>query len=223
MRQLTVVRAALIGAAVTLGAQTAAGQVLIVNGASATTEPGTTSSITTQLTTLHTAVGNAVTVANTLPADLTPFRQIWDIRFSNNWALTSSEQTTYLSFLQGGGGIFLMGENSGFMAPQQLAVQLHQPGRRRVGRIRVRARRAAGLLAVHRAQRDLHGRLRGARVVQQPRHRAVDHRAQLRDLDRGRLGDRVGGRDAGQRSGRGADLDPRRELHADDRRDGQPN
>lgn len=90
--------------------------VLIINGSSGTSEPYTTSSITTQLSTLHTAVGNIVTIADGRPADLSPYGQIWDIRFSNTWALTSSDEAAYLSFLQGGGGIFLMGENDYFMA-----------------------------------------------------------------------------------------------------------
>lgn len=102
-------------AAAMASAPVQAQNVLIVNGASGTSEPGTTSSITTQLSTLHTAAGNIVTVADVLPADLSPYRQIWDIRFSNTWALTSSDEAAYLGFLQGGGGVFLMGENSGFM------------------------------------------------------------------------------------------------------------
>jgi hypothetical protein len=109
------VRFAVVG--VTLAATAAAAdaqRVLIVNGASGTSEPGTTASITTQLTTLHTAVGNTVDVVDVRPADLTPYRQVWDIRFSNNWALTGADQSAYLGFLQGGGGMFVMGENSGF-------------------------------------------------------------------------------------------------------------
>jgi len=90
-------------------------KVLIINGASGTSEPGTTASITTQLTNLHTAAGNIVTVSDGLPVDLSQYKQVWDIRFSNNWALTSSDEAAYLSFLQGGGGMFLMGENAGFM------------------------------------------------------------------------------------------------------------
>lgn len=114
MRVSTTLRLAALAAAMAalpLQAQ----NVLIVNGASGTSEPGTTSSITTQLSTLHTAAGNVVTVADVLPADLTPYRQVWDIRFSNTWALTPSDEAAYLSFLQGGGGVFLMGENSSFM------------------------------------------------------------------------------------------------------------
>ena len=48
--------------------------VLIINGSSGTSEPSTTSSITTQLSTLHAAVGNIVTIADGRPADLSPYR-----------------------------------------------------------------------------------------------------------------------------------------------------
>ena len=92
-----------------------AGAVLIVNGASGTSEPGTTAQITDNLSTLHAAVGNVVTVVSDIPVDLSPYSQVWDIRFSNNFALTGAQDTEYLNFLQGGGGIFLMGENSSFM------------------------------------------------------------------------------------------------------------
>jgi hypothetical protein len=92
-----------------------AGAILIVNGANGTSEPGTTSAITDNLSTLHQAVGNVVTVVSDIPVDLTGYSQVWDIRFSNNFALTGAQDSEYLNFLQGGGGIFLMGENSAFM------------------------------------------------------------------------------------------------------------
>jgi hypothetical protein len=114
MRWLTAGRAIVGGAAVVLAGSLQAQNVLIVNGASTTSEVGTTASITTQLTTLHTAVGNIVTVADTRPADLTPYRQVWDIRFSNSSPLDGADQAAYLAFLQGGGGMFIMGENSFF-------------------------------------------------------------------------------------------------------------
>jgi hypothetical protein len=93
-----------------------AGSILIVNGSNGTSEPGTTSAITDNLTTLHQAVGNVVTVVSDIPVDLTGYSQVWDIRFSINFALTGTQDTEYLNFLQGGGGIFLMGENSSFMS-----------------------------------------------------------------------------------------------------------
>lgn len=103
-------------AAIVMSGAAHAGPILIVNGANGTSEPGTTSSITQNLQDLHILAGNTVTVENDIPADLSPFTQVWDIRFSNNFALTASQQTQYMSYLQSGGGMFLMGENSGFMA-----------------------------------------------------------------------------------------------------------
>jgi hypothetical protein len=91
-----------------------AGTVLIVNGSSTTSEPDTTASITTQLTNLENAVGNTVTVDDTPPASLAGFGQVWDIRFSNSSPLTAAVQAEYLSYLQGGGGMFVMGENAFF-------------------------------------------------------------------------------------------------------------
>lgn len=103
-------------AALSFGVATAAtaGSVLIINGSSTTSETGTTSSITSQLSQLHTAVGNVVTVVDGVPVSFTGFSQIWDIRFSNSSPISSGVQSQYLSYLQGGGGIFVMGENSGF-------------------------------------------------------------------------------------------------------------
>lgn len=101
-------------ALVVLPSLAAAQNILIVNGSSGTSEPGTTTLITNNLKTLHEAVGNTVTVVSDIPADFSGFAQIWDIRFSNNFALTGSQQTQYLGYLQGGGRMFVMGENSGF-------------------------------------------------------------------------------------------------------------
>lgn len=92
-----------------------AGSVLIVNGSLGTSEPGTTSDITNNLQTLHQAVGNTVTVVSDIPVNLTGYSQIWDVRFSNVFALTGAQQSQYLGFLQAGGGMFLMGENDSFM------------------------------------------------------------------------------------------------------------
>ena len=105
----------LAAAALVLGlcVQLQAGNVLIINGASATSEPGTTSAITTNLQTLHIAAGNTVTIADAVPASFAGYGQVWDIRF--NPAITGGEQTQYVNFLAAGGGMFVMGENSGFM------------------------------------------------------------------------------------------------------------
>lgn len=112
MNKLTKLLSAISLALAAVGAQ--AGPVLIVNGSLGTSEPGTTSSITNNLSTLHTAVGNVVTVVSDIPVSLAGYAQVWDIRFSNNFALSAAQQTLYKGFLQGGGGMFLMGENSSF-------------------------------------------------------------------------------------------------------------
>jgi hypothetical protein len=91
-----------------------AGNILIINGSSTTSETGTTNSITTQLSTLHTAVGNVVTVVDGVPASFAGYQQVWDIRFSNTGALSASTITDYVSYLASGGGMFVMGENSFF-------------------------------------------------------------------------------------------------------------
>ena len=101
-----------------------AGSVLIVNGSSGTSEPGTTSSITTQLQTLHEAVGNVVTISSDIPVNFADFQQVWDIRFSNNFALTAAQQTAYVNYLAGGGGMFVMGENSSFMTRNNSVLSL---------------------------------------------------------------------------------------------------
>ncbi len=117
-----------IGLAVALVAGLAAtvqgGPILIINGASLTSEPGTTAAITTNLSALHVAAGNTVTVLDGVPVDLSPFSQVWDIRFSNVWAITGGEQAQYLDFLGDGGGMFVMGENAGFPARNNSVLSL---------------------------------------------------------------------------------------------------
>jgi hypothetical protein len=92
-----------------------AGSVLIVTGSSGTSEPDTTFAVYTNLQTLHEAVGNTVTLSSDIPVDLSSYSQVWDIRFSPVFALTAAQQAEYLAYLQAGGGMFIMGENSGFM------------------------------------------------------------------------------------------------------------
>jgi PEP-CTERM motif len=101
-------------ALVVLPALTNAQNILIINGTTGTSEAGTTANITANLTALHTAVGNTVTVSDGIPANFAAYSQVWDIRFSNNFALTGVQQTQYLTYLQSGGRVFMMGENNGF-------------------------------------------------------------------------------------------------------------
>ena len=101
-------------AALAAAASASAGEILIVSGLSGSSEISTTTEVLDNLKSLHTAVGNNVTVSDLLPADLSGFKQVWDIRFDQ--ALNASAQSEYSSFLQAGGGLFLMGENAGFMS-----------------------------------------------------------------------------------------------------------
>jgi hypothetical protein len=106
-----------LAAAAVMTAATAparAGSVLIINGASGTSEPGTTSAVTTHLTSLLVAAGNTVTVSDGIPASLSGYGQVWDVRFSNNLALSTADRAQYVSYLASGGSMFVMGENSGF-------------------------------------------------------------------------------------------------------------
>ncbi len=109
-----------------LGAPAAAfaGPVLIVNGASGTSEPSTTAEITANLSSLEAAVGNTVTVSDALPGDISGYGQVWDLRFSNVFALTAAEQAEYVSFAQAGGGLFVLGENGGFDSRNQTIASL---------------------------------------------------------------------------------------------------
>lgn len=101
-----------------------AGSIAIINGSSTTSETGTTSLITTNLKNLLIAAGNTATVFDTVPADLSPYGQVWDIRFSNSSPITASVETQYLNYLQNGGGMFVMGENQSFMTRNNSVIQL---------------------------------------------------------------------------------------------------
>ena len=52
-----------------------------------------------------------MTVADTPPASLAGYQQVWDLRFANQSPLTTADQAAYLAYLQSGGRMFVMGEN----------------------------------------------------------------------------------------------------------------
>lgn len=108
-------RAAMIaGLSVIAPAWAHADNVLIVNGSSRTGEPATTSSITSNLSGKLSLRGNDVTVSDGLTANLGGYSQVWDLRFSNSSPLSTTEQSQYMSFMNNGGKLFVMGENSSF-------------------------------------------------------------------------------------------------------------
>jgi len=92
----------------------ASNSVLIVNGSSATTESSTTSNTTATLSADITAAGGVVTVADTIPASLAGYAQVWDIRFSSTSPLGAADIAQYIAYMQGGGNLFVMGETNSF-------------------------------------------------------------------------------------------------------------
>ncbi|HWU03629.1 MAG TPA: autotransporter-associated beta strand repeat-containing protein, partial [Novosphingobium sp.] len=69
----------------------------------------------TNLANAQTTAGNTATIASPgTTVDLSGYAQVWDLGFST--ALTQAQITYYTNYLQNGGTLFLMGENSGFQA-----------------------------------------------------------------------------------------------------------
>lgn len=101
-----------------------ANPVLIINGSSTTSETGTTSSITTNLQNKIIAAGGTPTTVDTPPSDITPYKQVWDIRFANSSPLTSGVITQYVNYLAGGGVMFVMGENANFTTRNNSVISL---------------------------------------------------------------------------------------------------
>ncbi len=109
MNFLKLAAAALIGLSV-LAAQ--ASPILIVHEAAGSYEyASVTQPVLGNLTALHEAVGNTVTAVSALPADLSGYAQVWDLRVLT--ALDASAAASYTGFLQAGGGLFLTGELGG--------------------------------------------------------------------------------------------------------------
>lgn len=69
------------------------------------------------------ANGDTVTTNVDVPAgSLSGYAQVWDVRY--NTALTAGDQSSYLTYLQSGGALFVMGENTGFPARNTSVVAL---------------------------------------------------------------------------------------------------
>ena len=93
-----------------------ADNVLIVHGLSTTSEINTTQANIDNWPVVCNAQGqHTITYADTPPASLAGYQQIWDIRFSNTSPLTAGDMTAYTAALSSGASLFLMGENSSFM------------------------------------------------------------------------------------------------------------
>lgn len=105
---------ALGAAALTLGlSQAAPAQLaLVVHDGTAGLETNVLANLTSKLGT----AGYTVTPNVGVPAgSLASYKQVWDIRFNNTTPLTGSDISAYVTYMQGGGSLFVMGENTGFL------------------------------------------------------------------------------------------------------------
>jgi hypothetical protein len=79
------------------------------------------------LTTHLTAHGIVVTANVGLPGgSISNFRQIWDIRYDNSTPLSAGDITAYVNYMAGGGSLFVIGENAGFMTRNNSLIGLVQ-------------------------------------------------------------------------------------------------
>jgi hypothetical protein len=71
------------------------------------------------------AAGYTVTTNTGVPGtSLAAYKQVWDIRFQNNTPLTGSDVTAYMTYMTGGGSLFVMGENSSFLTRDNSIIPL---------------------------------------------------------------------------------------------------
>ena len=83
---------------------------------------GLSTDVSSNLATHLTNAGYTTTNSSSLPT-VTGFKQVWDVRYNNTTPLTLGDQSTYLGYLQGGGTLFLMGENAGFITRNNSIIQ----------------------------------------------------------------------------------------------------
>ncbi|WP_308914967.1 hypothetical protein [Jannaschia sp. LMIT008] len=104
------IRRSIAAAALVLASSQAAkaDTVYVIGGVSASPEGETSAQVTANVAALERARGNAVQIFADAPADVTLADTVWDLRFYDRRGLTGS----YLSYLQGGGSLILVGENS---------------------------------------------------------------------------------------------------------------
>lgn len=94
---------------------------LIVHDGTAGIEADALGNLTTKLV----AAGYTVTPSVGVPGgSLATYGQVWDIRFNNTTPLTGADITAYMTYLSGGGSLFVMGENVGFATRNTSIVSL---------------------------------------------------------------------------------------------------
>jgi hypothetical protein len=81
--------------------------------------------VTNNLTTKLVSAGFTVTTSVGVPASsLSGYQQIWDLRYNNTTPLSASDILAYKGYLNGGGSLFVMGENMGFITRDNSIVSL---------------------------------------------------------------------------------------------------
>jgi hypothetical protein len=112
-----------LGLAVLQICRAATGPTLIVHDGTAGLEAGVLANLTGKLT----AAGYTVSASVGVPGgSLAANKQIWDVRFNNTTPLTGSDITAYIAYMAGGGSLFVMGENTGFLTRNNTIITLIQ-------------------------------------------------------------------------------------------------
>jgi hypothetical protein len=88
---------------------------------------GIETSVTDNLTTQLGAASFTVTANVGVPGgSLAGYQEIWDVRYDNTTPLSASDIAAYMGYLAGGGSLFVMGENTGFITRDNSIVSLVQ-------------------------------------------------------------------------------------------------
>jgi hypothetical protein len=86
---------------------------------------GLEANVVTNLSGKLVAAGYAVTTNVGVPGgSLAGYGQIWDVRFNNTTPLSAGDITAYVTYMAGGGSLFVMGENTGFITRDNSIVAL---------------------------------------------------------------------------------------------------
>ncbi len=94
---------------------------LIVQDGTGGIEADVVSNLSSKLVTAGYTVTSNVGVPG---GSLAGYQQIWDLRFNNTTPLTGSDISAYVTYMAGGGSLFVIGENMGFATRNNTIVTL---------------------------------------------------------------------------------------------------
>ncbi len=99
-----------------VGAVPPATTAFIMDNSGDSTSVASANQLQTQLENAGFSSSN-ITIGSSLPGSLSGYSQIWDVRFNNtaNDVISAGNAAAYNTYLQGGGKLFLMGENHSFI------------------------------------------------------------------------------------------------------------